>query len=149
MATLGIEEITENAIRAVARDCGSLSIECSDVAGYVEGVAERIGEHLKVLDTLEEVTTRLLADQARVSDSTDEARLLSEQAKAKLEAGREAIVPAISPVAPRVSWASFFTSAATTAKERPASPARAASIVALRASMLVLLAIVSMLEETF
>jgi methyl-accepting chemotaxis protein len=91
MATLGIEEVTENAIRAVARDCGQLSMECSDVAGYVEGVAERIGEHLKVLDTLEEVTTRLLADQARVSDSTDEARLLSEQAKAKLEAGREAI----------------------------------------------------------
>jgi methyl-accepting chemotaxis protein len=91
MATLGIEEITENAIRAVARDCGSLSIECSDVAGYVEGVAHRIGEHLKTLDTLEEVTTRLLADQARVSDSTDEARLLSEQAKSKLEAGREAI----------------------------------------------------------
>src|SRR5881394_2741527 len=91
MATLGIEQVTENAIRAVARDCGSLSIECSDVAGYVEGVAERIVEHQKVLDTLEEVTTRLLADQARVSDSTDEARLLAEQAKAKLEAGREAI----------------------------------------------------------
>ena len=91
MATLGIEEVTESAIRAVARDCGSLSIECSDVAGYVEGVATRIGEHLKVLDTLEEVTTRLIADQARVSDSTDEARLLSEQAKAKLESGREAI----------------------------------------------------------
>ena len=91
MATLGIEEITENAIRAVARDCGSLSIECSDVAGYVEGVAERIGEHLKMLDSLEDVTNRLLTDQARVADSTDEARLLSEQAKAKLEAGREAI----------------------------------------------------------
>ena len=44
-----------------------------------------------MLDQLEEVTTRLLSDQARVSDSTDEARLLSEQAKAKLEAGREAI----------------------------------------------------------
>jgi hypothetical protein len=91
MATQGIEEVTENAIRAVARDCGSLSMECSDVAGYVQGVAERIGEHLKMLDQLEEVTTRLLGDQARVSDSTDEARLLSEQAKAKLEAGREAI----------------------------------------------------------
>ena len=70
-------KITENAIRAVARDCGSLSIECSDVAGYVQEVAERITEHLKMLDGLEEVTTRLLADQARVSDSTDEARLLS------------------------------------------------------------------------
>ena len=85
------DNVPANAIRAVARDCGSLSIECSDVAGYVKGVAERIGQHLKVLDQLEEVTTRLLADQARVSDSTDEARLLSEQAKAKLEAGREAI----------------------------------------------------------
>ena len=91
MATQGIEEVTENAIRAVARDCGSLSMECSDVAGYVEGVADKLSDHLKMLDSLEEVTTRLLADQARVSDSTDEARLLSEQAKAKLEAGREAI----------------------------------------------------------
>jgi methyl-accepting chemotaxis protein len=91
MATQGIEEVTENAIRAVARDCGSLSMECSDVAGYVEGVAVKLSDHLKMLDQLEEVTTRLLADQARVSDSTDEARLLSEQAKAKLEAGREAI----------------------------------------------------------
>jgi methyl-accepting chemotaxis protein len=91
MATQGIEEVTENAIRAVARDCGSLSMECSDVAGYVEGVAGRIGDNLKMLDQLEEVTTLLLADQARVSDSTDEARLLSEQAKAKLESGRTAI----------------------------------------------------------
>ena len=91
MATHGIEEVTENAIRAVARDCGSLSMECSDVAGYVKGVSDRIGAHLKTLDQLEDVTTRLMGDQARVSDSTDEARLLSEQAKAKLEAGREAI----------------------------------------------------------
>src|SRR5436190_14179245 len=91
MATLGIEEVTEHAIRAVARDCGSVSMECSDVAGYVQGVGERIGEHLKMLDQLEEVTTRLMGDQSRVADSTDEARLLSEQAKAKLEAGREAI----------------------------------------------------------
>jgi methyl-accepting chemotaxis protein len=91
MASAGIEEVTENAIRAVARDCGSLSMECSDVAGYVNGVGQRIAEHLKTLDQLEEVTNRLLSDQARVSDSTDEARLLSEQAKAKLDAGREAI----------------------------------------------------------
>ena len=91
MATAGLDQSTENAIRAVARDCGSLSIECSDVAGYVEDVSARIGDHLKTLDTLEEVTTRLLADQARVSDSTDEARLLSEQAKTKLDAGRAAI----------------------------------------------------------
>ncbi|NNC48047.1 MAG: chemotaxis protein [Sphingomonas sp.] len=91
MATEGIKEVTENAIRRAARDCGLLSMECSDVAGYVEDVASTISEHLGKLDELEEVTERLLADQARVSDSTDEARLLSEQAKAKLEAGRGAI----------------------------------------------------------
>ena len=91
MATAGLEQVTEDAIRTVARSCGSLSIECSDVAGYVSDVSQRIGVHLKTLDGLEEVTTRLLADQARVSDSTDEARLLSEQAKAKLDAGRDAI----------------------------------------------------------
>ena len=96
MATLGIEEVTEHAIRAVARDCGSLSIECSDVAGYVEDVSNRIAEHTKMLDGLEDVMTRLLTDQARVADSTDEARLLSEQAKAKLEAGKAAIEGTIS-----------------------------------------------------
>lgn len=96
MATLGLEEVTENAIRVVARDCGSLSIECSDVAGYVEDVSERIAEHTKMLDGLEEVMTRLLTDQGRVADSTDEARLLSEQAKAKLEAGKAAIEGTIS-----------------------------------------------------
>ena len=40
--------------------------------------------------------TRLLTDQGRVSDSTDEARLLSEQAKAKLVAGKAAIEGTIS-----------------------------------------------------
>jgi len=96
MATHGIEQAAEDAIRLVARDCGSLSIECSDVAGYVEDVSNRIAEHTKMLDNLEDVMTRLLTDQARVSDSTDEARLLSEQAKSKLEAGKAAIDDTIS-----------------------------------------------------
>lgn len=88
MATQGIEEVTENAIRAVARDCGSLSMECSDVAGYVQDVGLKIGDHLKMLDSLEEVTTRLLADQARVSDSTDEARLAADRGRARPSIGR-------------------------------------------------------------
>jgi hypothetical protein len=43
----------------------------------------------------------------------------------------------ISPVALAVCTANDFTSDATTAKPRPASPARAASMVALSASRLV------------
>ena len=53
------------------------------------------------------------------------------------------MVWAISSVALRVSLARLLTSAATTAKVRPASPARMASMVALRARMLVVSAILS------
>ncbi|MGZ9063538.1 MAG: methyl-accepting chemotaxis protein, partial [Allosphingosinicella sp.] len=91
MASTAVERTDGDAINLVARNCGSLAIECSDVAGYVAGVNERITANLKMLDTLEDVTTRLLADQARVSDSTDEARVLAEQARGKLEQGRGAI----------------------------------------------------------
>ena len=54
------------------------------------------------------------------------------------------ICPEISSVALAVWLASVFTSEATTAKPRPASPARAASIVALSASRLVCSAIARM-----
>ncbi len=91
MASSAIEQPDGNAINMVARNCGSLAIECSDVSGYVAGVSDRISSNLKTLDALEEVTSRLMADQARVADSTDEARLLAEQAREKLGQGRAAI----------------------------------------------------------
>jgi methyl-accepting chemotaxis protein len=79
------------AINAVARDCGTLAIECSDVSGYVAGVAGRIAANLGTLDLLEKVTARLVEDQARVSQSTGEAQLLAEQAQATLTRGRAVI----------------------------------------------------------
>jgi methyl-accepting chemotaxis protein len=91
VASSGVERTDEQAINIVARNCGSLAIECSDVSGYVAGVSERISSNLRTLDTLEEVTSRLLFDQARVAESTDEARILAEQAREKLGEGRAAI----------------------------------------------------------
>jgi methyl-accepting chemotaxis protein len=91
VASASIEETDGNAIGIVARNCGSLAIECSDVSGYVAGVSDRISSNLRTLDALEDVTSRLMADQARVADSTDEARLLAHQAREKLDAGRAAI----------------------------------------------------------
>ncbi|MBA3676244.1 MAG: chemotaxis protein [Sphingosinicella sp.] len=91
MASSAIDQTDGNAINIVARNCGSLAMECSDVSGYVSGVSDRISANLKTLDALEDVTTRLLADQARVADSTDEARVLAEQAREKLGQGRAAI----------------------------------------------------------
>ncbi|HEX8578540.1 MAG TPA: methyl-accepting chemotaxis protein [Allosphingosinicella sp.] len=91
MATVAMTQADGEAIGIVARNCGTLAIECSDVSGYVAGVSERISSNLRTLDTLEEVTGRLLADQARVAESTDEARVLAEQARDKLALGRAAI----------------------------------------------------------
>lgn len=86
-----VEQLDSGAINQVARNCGRLAIECSDVSGYVAGVSGRITANLQTLDALEQVTSRLLGDQARVADSTDEAHMLAEQAREKLEEGREAI----------------------------------------------------------
>ena len=91
MASSLTERADSAAINQVARNCGRLAIECSDVSGYVAGVSGRISANLKILDSLEQVTSRLLADQARVADSTDEAHMLAEQAREKLEQGRGAI----------------------------------------------------------
>jgi methyl-accepting chemotaxis protein len=96
VASSAIEAPDGNAISTVARNCGSLAIECSDVSGYVAGVSDRISSNLKMLDSLEDVTSRLLLDQARVSESTDEARILAEQARDKLGQGRAAIEDTIS-----------------------------------------------------
>ena len=91
VASSAVDMADGSAINMVARNCGSLAIECSDVSGYVAGVSDRISSNLKTLDTIEDITTRLLQDQARVADSTDEARMLAEQAREKLGAGRAAI----------------------------------------------------------
>lgn len=91
MASSLTERADGEAISQVARNCGQLAIECSDVSGYVAGVSGRISANLKTLDALEQVTGRLLGDQAQVADSTDEAHMLAEQAREKLEQGRAAI----------------------------------------------------------
>jgi methyl-accepting chemotaxis protein len=91
VAGSAVDQADAGAINIVARNCGALAIECSDVSGYVSGVSDRISSNLRTLDTLEEVTSRLLLDQASVAQSTDEARILAEQAREKLAAGRAAI----------------------------------------------------------
>jgi len=96
VASSATEEADGNSINIVARNCGALAIECSDVSGYVAGVSERISSNLRTLDSLEEVTSRLLLDQARVAESTDEARILAEQARERLSEGRAAIEDTIS-----------------------------------------------------
>lgn len=81
----------ESAVGTVAIECGRFAIECSDVAGYVNAVGQRIEEQLNLLKSLEQVSTALLTDQASVTDATDEAHRYAENAREQLERSAQAI----------------------------------------------------------
>jgi methyl-accepting chemotaxis protein len=83
------------AIDAVAKSCGDLAVGCTAAATHVTRVAESLGRQMQVLADLEKVTGSLEADQRRAADSTDEARLLAEKARTKLDEGTRIIAHSI------------------------------------------------------
>ncbi|MFC3712818.1 methyl-accepting chemotaxis protein [Sphingoaurantiacus capsulatus] len=88
---LALAPSLESAVGTVAAECGSFAIECSDVAGYVNAVGARIEEQLELLRALEQVSTTLLADQASVTDATDEAHRYAQDTRDQLERSAQAI----------------------------------------------------------
>jgi len=78
-----------------ARQCGDLAIGCTDAAGQVKSVAESIAAQAKVLGELQAVMASLEVDQRQVTDATDEARMLSENARARLKEGADIISASI------------------------------------------------------
>ena len=84
------------AIDAVAKSCGDLAVGCTAAATYVTRVADSLGRQMHVLADLETVTAALEADQRRAADSTDEARLLAEKARSKLDEGTRIIAQSMS-----------------------------------------------------
>jgi len=83
--------IAASAVREVARDCGDLSIECTNASTAVGEVSSRLAASLNCLVALQDIAGRLKLDQADVSWSTDEARLLALHAQQKLAVGRRSI----------------------------------------------------------
>lgn len=78
-------------IDRISLSCGEVTVGCSDVAGIVESViassARLRAEHDALRGTVEE----LEADQNRVAEASDEARLLSERAIQRLGEGTDLI----------------------------------------------------------
>ena len=68
MASSANERTDEDAINLVARNCGSLAIECSDVAGYVHGVegAFDVGEVRKRARLVRVVDQLLICNTGQV-----------------------------------------------------------------------------------
>lgn len=86
-----IKAADPGAIDAVAKSCGDLAVGCTAAATNVTQVADSLGRQMQVLADLEQVTAALEADQRRAADSTDEARLLAEKARTKLDEGTRII----------------------------------------------------------
>ena len=80
-----------HSIDRISLNCGEVTVGCSDVAGIVQSVidsSERLrAEH----DALRGTVRELEADQRRVSEASDEARILSERAIGRLGEGTDLI----------------------------------------------------------
>lgn len=85
------DNIVPGSIDLIPESCGEVTVGCSDVAGIVQSVilsSEKLrAEHSELQGTVAE----LEADQRKVSEASDEARLLSERAIERLGQGTEMI----------------------------------------------------------
>jgi methyl-accepting chemotaxis protein len=80
---------------SVAVDCGDLVVGCVDAAGEIDRVTDHMRRQIGELGRLDEVTSALEADQRRIADSTDEAKLLSARACEQLDKGSDRVNAAV------------------------------------------------------
>ena len=78
-----------------AEQSGALAIGCTDVAGQVQLVAASVAAQAQVLSELQAVMASLETDQRQVTDATDEARMLSDNARGRLKEGATIIATSI------------------------------------------------------
>ncbi len=87
MKPTAIDTANAAALELIPESCGAVTVGCSEVAGVVEDVI-RSSQLLRAEhDALQVTVAELEADQAKVSEASDEARLLSERAIERLGEG--------------------------------------------------------------
>lgn len=87
MKPISIENTDAAALEAIPESCGAVTVGCSQVAGVVEAVIASSEVLRAEHEALQGTVADLEADQAKVSDASDEARLLSERAIDRLNEG--------------------------------------------------------------
>ncbi len=91
MEVSAIDARGASALDRIPEACGKVTVGCSDVAGIVQAVLDSSGvlraEHIELQGTVRE----LEADQRKVAEASDEARLLSARAIERLNMGTSQI----------------------------------------------------------
>jgi methyl-accepting chemotaxis protein len=90
-----IEAANPKLMDNAAEQSGALAIGCTEAAGQIQIVAESVAAQAKVLAELQAVMASLETDQRQVTDATDEARMLSENARGRLKAGADIIATSV------------------------------------------------------
>ncbi len=90
-----IEAADPRLMDKAAEQSGALAIGCTDAAGQIQAVAASVAAQAKVLTELQAVMASLETDQRQVTDATDEARMLSDNARARLKDGAAIIATSI------------------------------------------------------
>ncbi|MEO0589633.1 MAG: methyl-accepting chemotaxis protein [Pseudomonadota bacterium] len=87
MKPTAIDTQDANAFEMIPESCGAVTVGCSEVAGVVEAVIKSSELLRAEHDALQGTVAALEADQAKVGEASDEARLLSERAIERLGEG--------------------------------------------------------------
>ena len=93
-----IESQGADSLGSIARDCGAVTVGCSDVAGIVQAVIDSRVRLRAEHDTLLETVAALEADEKRIADACGESRVLSSRAIDRLGEGTRLIHSSLAQV---------------------------------------------------
>ncbi|MFL0356633.1 methyl-accepting chemotaxis protein [Erythrobacter sp. GH1-10] len=87
MKPITIDTANASALDKIPESCGAVTVGCTDVAGVVEAVIKSSERLREEHEALRGTVAALEADQEKVAEASDEARLLSERAIERLGEG--------------------------------------------------------------
>lgn len=98
MKPIAIDTSSATALDKIPESCGAVTVGCTDVAGVVEAVIESSERLREEHEALRDTVSALEADQVKVSEASDEARLLSERAIERLGEGTSLIQSSLAQI---------------------------------------------------
>ena len=99
MQQFAIDTANAHALGMIPESCGAVTVGCTDVAGVVEAVIASSKALRSEHEALRETVLALEADQSKVAEASDEARLLSERAIERLSEGTALIQSSLGQIA--------------------------------------------------
>lgn len=98
MKPIAIDTANATALDKIPESCGAVTVGCTDVAGVVEAVIQSSERLREEHEALRDTVSALEADQVKVSEASDEARLLSERAIERLGEGTSLIQSSLAQI---------------------------------------------------